>query len=224
MMNTKVKQIDEIEKGFQVMEQNLKEYLEGDRKHFPSDGGLIEKIDEIHYKEAYEETYYYYLKKYQREAKKILKPAIDQYLAENKMKQQQVAECIDIDQYLNMTKQDLYDAGVDFFVPITNYFTHNGETYIAETEKTISVLGCRLNYPLAKIVPEFDNPNGYYLNCPYPPFPVEYLFSLHKFFVERYLELGMLKSKFSEEQCKKITALKINDLDIKNAWDVFRYL
>lgn len=34
---------------------------------------LLKKIDEIYYKEAYEETYYYYLKKYQREAKKNLK-------------------------------------------------------------------------------------------------------------------------------------------------------
>ena len=159
----------------------------------------------------------YFLKKYQKKVAEILKPAIDQYLAENKMKQQQVAECIDIDQYLNMTKQDLYDAGVDFFVPITNYFTHNGETYVVTTRDTIQILGSKLDYPISGIIPEFHLLKGFYLNCPYPPLPVEFLFILHKFFIGQYLEIGELKSKFSEEQCQKMTTPKINDLDIKNA-------
>lgn len=203
--------MDITEKDFEIVEQNLKDYLKGDRNYLPSDGGIFEKIYESKNRDLQQ--------KYQKKVGEILRPVIQEYFEKGKFKQQKVENCININEYLDMTKQDIYKKGLDFILPIANKIVYNGETYYRDSESLADIMGTFLERSLLPIIPEYYAPYGHYINCFIPPLPVEYIFILKQTFFDYYINiLSPARILKSEEEIKKITTPNINDYDIVNKY------
>ena len=168
-------------KDFQIMEANLKEFVAGDRKYLPSDGGLTFKIRKLEDKWLYE--------KYCKTAQKILSPVIQDYFEQHKNKRQELKEeYVDIDKYLNMSLEDLCNAGTDFYIPISTKIRYKGEElYLYGLEYII--FGGKLSTFVEQFVPEiYEKYKAYALvNCPLPPMPLEECYIWNNFILNYYM-------------------------------------
>ena len=174
-----IKNCIKTRKYFKIMKKNLKQYMRsGDKSYFPSDGGVYEKI--------YALRDYKLIEKYQKLAGKILRPEIEKFLNDAKGQPETIEKCVNIDDYVNMTKQDIYEMGRNFVFPVGEQVIINNTLYYAQdVKRDIEIMDFRFEMSVIQIVPEYDR--DIYKRA-MPPLPIEYIYVMKQLCFKIYAD------------------------------------